>query len=339
MVGAIIVLDRTGEIVAEGYHRGYGLPHAEVEVIECAKRKGVQSFSGMTLYVNLEPCCHHGKTPPCSDRIVTEGFRRVVFGTLDPFAEVSGKGLEFLERHGVKVEHGILEEACKNLNKAFFKQIRTGIPFVTIKLAQTLDGQIATFNGDSKWISGESSRRVAHKLRSTHDAVLVGANTVIADDPELTVRMVRGNNPWRIVLDSRLRSPLTATVFSDDRVHETILVTSPSASKKKMESLKKRGVLVLPTSPRIKLKQVLMQLRNRHNIGSILVEGGSTVASAFFEKGLVDEFVFFIAPKLLGNGRSAFSGLTAERISQTHGLEFRAIKRVGDDLMVTAVPK
>ena len=201
MVGAVLV--RQGEIVGEGYHRRYGGPHAEVEAL----RDAGENIAGATMYVTLEPCCHRGKkTPPCLDALLGRGLARVVIGTIDPNPEVSGRSVRALEGTGIETTVGVLEEECRRLNEAYFKYIQTRIPFVTLKVAQTLDGKIASSTGDARWISSEASRRLAHRLRSVHDAVLVGIGTVLADDPLLTVRLARGRNPLRVIVDSTLRT-------------------------------------------------------------------------------------------------------------------------------------
>ena len=220
MVGAVIVRD--GRIIAEGYHRRCGENHAEINAIENA----TEPIAGATFYITLEPCSHYGRTPPCVDALIACRPGRVVIGTTDPNPKVSGKGIQALERHGIETKVGVLAEACRQLNEVFFKYIRTGIPFVTVKFAQTLDGRIATATGHSRWISSPPSLRFAHRLRSLHDAILVGSGTVLRDDPELTCRLVRGRNPLRIVVDSQLRSSPEARIFNggkrrpDDRGHD-----------------------------------------------------------------------------------------------------------------------
>ena len=203
MVGAVIVRD--GNIIGKGHHRRYGGPHAEVEAIRDAQG----DINGATMYVTLEPCCHYKKkTPPCLDLLLQYDLKKVVIGTLDPNPVVDGKSVEALRQRGIETISGVLGEECEKLNEVFFKWIRKGMPFVTLKLAQTIDGRIATDTGDARWISSEKSRKLAHKLRGTHDVVLIGVGTVMADNPQLTVRNVKGRNPQRIIVDSNLKIPL-----------------------------------------------------------------------------------------------------------------------------------
>ncbi|MFQ5706241.1 MAG: bifunctional diaminohydroxyphosphoribosylaminopyrimidine deaminase/5-amino-6-(5-phosphoribosylamino)uracil reductase RibD, partial [bacterium] len=210
MVGAVIV--KNNGIIAEGFHQRFGGEHAEV--VACNKAR--ESVKGATLYVNLEPCSHYGKQPPCVERIVQQGIERVVIGTRDPNPIVDGSGIRFLQEHGVQVQAGVLENRCEHLNEAYFKYVKSGLPLTTLKIAQTLDGRIATKTGASKWITSEPARRYAHQLRSQNDAILVGIGTVLSDDPQLTVRLVEGVNPIRFVLDSLLRIPLSARILSKE---------------------------------------------------------------------------------------------------------------------------
>ena len=208
MVGAVIVKDN--RIIGQGYHHHFGGKHAEINAIEST----TEDISGATMYVTLEPCCHYGKTPPCVEAIIKNDIGKVVIGILDPYPSMSGRSMEILRQHGIETKVGVLEEECRSLNEAYLKHIITGVPLVTVKFAQTLDGRIATSTGNSQWISSPASQRMAHKLRTTHDAVMVGAGTVLSDNPQLTVRLVKGRNPTRIILDSRLRIPLKAKVFT-----------------------------------------------------------------------------------------------------------------------------
>jgi len=264
-VGAVLV--RHGKIIGEGWHRRAGEPHAEIHAIRAAA-----STRGATLYVTLEPCCTHGRTPPCTDAIIAAGIRRVVVAATDPNPRHRGRGLRLLRRAGIRVEAGLLAEEATSLNESFNKWITTGLPLVIAKAAFSLDGKMATRTGDSKWITSETARRQAHKLRARVDAIMVGAKTVIHDDPQLTLRHgVRGRQPWRVVVG---RCPQTARVFTDEYRERT---------------------LHFPTR---NLRSVLRKL-GRMGITSVLVEGGPTLLRAAFDAGLVDRVVFFYAPKVL----------------------------------------
>jgi len=238
LVGAVIT--KNNEIIAEGFHREFGDVHAEVAALDSAR----QDVNGGTLYVNLEPCSHTGKQPPCVERIKSSGIKRVVIGTPDPNPLVNGKGIALLRKQGLEVKVGILEEACRNFNEAFFKHIKTNTPLITLKIAQTLDGKIATADGSSKWITSEKSRRLVHKMRSQNDVVLVGIGTVLKDSPRLNVRLVRGQDPKRIVLDSTLKIPLNSNFLTKPLVEKTIIATTSGASKEKIRSIKELGAEV-----------------------------------------------------------------------------------------------
>lgn len=300
LVGAVIT--KNNAIIAEGFHREFGGVHAEVAALDSAR----QDVTGGTLYVNLEPCSHRGKQPPCVERIASSGVKGVVIGTSDPNPLV--KGIEFLRRRGLEVKVGILEEACRNLNEGFFKHVTTGRPLVTLKIAQTLDSKIATADGSSKWITSEKSRRLVHKMRSQNDAVLVGIDTVLKDNPRLTVRLARGPNPKRIVLDSTLRISLETNLLAAPLVEKTIIATTSKASKEKISKIKDRGATVWKikndSMARVDLSALCKKMGSE-GITSVLVEGGSQVFSAFLQKKLVDKIAIFVAPKIFGGGLSA----------------------------------
>jgi diaminohydroxyphosphoribosylaminopyrimidine deaminase/5-amino-6-(5-phosphoribosylamino)uracil reductase len=335
LVGAVLVHRSDGAIISIGYHTGFGEPHAEVEAIRRAKRLGFTDLSDTILYVNLEPCCHHGKTPPCTDLIIAEKIPHVVFGTKDPFPAVSGKGARILQNAGLKVEYGILAEECETLNKVFFKNVRSGLPWITLKMAQSLDGKIATVSGDSKWISSEASRKYVHILRSQYDAVLVGATTVIKDDPQLNVRLVKGRDPKPIVLDGRLRLPLTAKVLKNG----AIVLTLKNSNRKKIEQLKRSGVTVYEFPQKkngIDLKSAMRKLLKEQRISSILVEGGASVHGEFLKERLADDLIVFIAPKLIGHGLSSVGAKLAGTIKRALRAESMEVKKISGDLMITA---
>ena len=335
MVGAVLVRD--GELVARGYHRRFGGPHAEVEALE--------RFAGhardATLYVTLEPCCHHGKTPPCTERILGQGVRKVVVGITDPNPQVAGRGIQRLRDGGVEVRVGCLEDECRVLNRTFFHWMEHGRPWVTLKWAQSLDGRIATSTGHSQWISSEASRRIAHRLRATHDAVLVGIETVLRDDPQLTVRHVRGRDPLRVVLDSRLRVPLHARVLErSSSDHGVWVATRGSGSLTKVSALEASGIRVVqcPRGPDngVDLAYLLGEL-GRSGISSLLVEGGGTVHTAFLRSGTARRLVCFVGPMLLGKGVDAVGALGISSVHEALRFASWRVRRVGGDMVVDAL--
>ena len=309
LVGCVIV--KNGKVAAEGYHKKYGEAHAERNAINAALKKGI-SLKGAELYVNLEPCAHFGKTPPCCDLIIEHKFSKVVIAMKDPYHEVMGRSVKKMRKAGIEVVTGVLEQEAIELNKFFVKFVTTGLPYITIKAAQTIDGKIADDKYRSKWISSTESRRTVHKLRAVYDAVLVGANTVRYDNPKLNVRDVRGRDPYRIILDKDLLLKPAYNVFKykDSR---TIVVTSIDAGIKKVRALQKKSVVVLPCKikdGKFELKDVLNKLA-AINIASIMIEGGAYVYNEFLEANLVDELLIFIAPDVMGSGITAFANKQA----------------------------
>jgi diaminohydroxyphosphoribosylaminopyrimidine deaminase/5-amino-6-(5-phosphoribosylamino)uracil reductase len=347
MVGAVVV--REDQIVGRGWHRRYGLPHAEVEAL---RQAGAAAW-GATLYVTLEPCNHHGKTPPCTRAILEAGVRRVVVAGLDPNPRVNGGGAEFLASQGVQVEMGLLEGEARRLNEAWFKWVATGLPWGTAKAACSLDGRMATATGESQWLTGEAARAFGHRLRHLHDAILVGVNTVIADDPQLTTRLTTENrkpktgnrfkDPIRIILDSRLRLPLAAQLLHLDSPAPTWVACTEAAPREKRRALEREGVevLVLPEeSGRVALPPLLTIL-GRRGVQSLLVEGGAEVLGSFFDLKLLDKFHFFYAPKFLG-GRRALSVLGGEGVARLVDAPFArdlTIRRLGPDILLSGYLK
>ncbi len=298
MVGALVW--KGGRVIGRGWHARCGGPHAEVVALEEAGRRA----RGATLVVTLEPCCHFGRTPPCTDVILAAGIRRVVAATLDPNPEVAGMGVGLLRRRGVKVEVGLLAERAMHLNEGYFSSHVRGRPWVTLKLASTLDGKLAAADGTSRYISGPETLKLAHRLRAEHHAILVGRGTVEADDPELTARLVRGTSPVRVVLDSRGRLSGESKVF-DVAAARTVWITGPGLPAARIRRMTGRGVEHLPLELRrgvgIDPGSVLGMLL-RLGLQSVMVEGGSSVGTSFLKAGLVDRLVVTVAPKLLGAG-------------------------------------
>ncbi len=333
IVGAVVVKD--GRVVGWGWHKRYGGPHAEVFALEEAGA----AARGATIYVTLEPCSHYGKTPPCVDRIIRAGIARAVVACRDPNPLVNGKGIEKLRAAGIEVAEGVLEEEAQRENEIFFKFIRTGTPFVQLKLAVSLDGRIATKSGDSKWITGAEARTAVHRLRRRFAAVLVGATTAVNDDPLLTVRRVEGPNPVRLVLDGRGRIPLERRMFAEEG--RTIVATAAMPEEKE-EGLRARGVEVwrIPgTGGKVDLQELLIRL-GRENLDSLLIEGGGETAAAFLGAGLVDKVALFFAPIIIGGRDSvpAVGGAGVARISDAVRLKDVEVARFGADILVTGYP-
>ncbi|MBN2208297.1 MAG: bifunctional diaminohydroxyphosphoribosylaminopyrimidine deaminase/5-amino-6-(5-phosphoribosylamino)uracil reductase RibD [Candidatus Coatesbacteria bacterium] len=338
MVGAVLVKD--GRRIAGGFHARAGDPHAEVVAIS----NSGQSVEGSTLYVTLEPCCHYGRTPPCVDLIVESGISRVVVGCIDPNPLVNGKGIEALQRAGIQVKLGVLEDRCRLLNEAYFKHITTGLPFVTLKLAQTLDGRIATASGDSKWITSLEARRFVHRLRAQSDVVLVGRKTVEKDDPALTVRHVRPirpDRPVRVVLDSNLKTSPRAKVFTEPG--KAVVAATDAAPSEREQAFVDAGVEIIKTPPRngkVDLKRLLAALGAR-GLTSVLCEGGATLAWELVSQRLFDKVIYAVAPKILGGVTSipSVSGEGFSTVAEAVELDIHSTKRVGSDLVVVAYPK
>jgi len=343
-VGAVIV--RRGKLLGQGWHREAGQPHAEVEALRDADRRG-HRVRGATLYVTLEPCCTHGRTPPCTDAIVAAGLRRVVVGVADPNPLHAGRGLRQLRRAGLDVAQGVLHAECARLIEPFVHWIVRRTPFVTVKAAMTLDGKIATACGESKWITGPAARAHAMQLRRGADAILVGVNTVLADDPALTVRgpaaRVRQVPPAkplrRIVLDSRARTPLTARLVSDAQAAWTTIVVTRAAPARRVAALRRRvRVLVAPVSAgRVPLRWLLRRL-GADRVTHLLVEGGGEVQASFLLERLAHRVAFYYAPKILGgrDARKAVAGRGVDRLSAALRLQDLEWRRLGEDLFLAA---
>ncbi len=311
LVGCVIV--NGDRVLGQGYHARAGTDHAEVAALKDADG----DVRGATLYVNHEPCCHHGKTPPCTDAIIDAGIARVVVGTIDPDPRVSGSGLEILRQAGIDVTCGILEDESRRLNDPFFTYITSGRPWVCAKWAMSLDGKIATSTGDSRWITGESARRRVHQLRDHHDAILVGKNTLLADNPRLTCRLDGGRDPQRFVVDPRLEAPLSHRVFNHEKSGaSTVVLASSKAPAGRLEAFQAHGVDVdtidLDERGWLHPASLLESIHSRQ-LMSVLVEGGGHLLGSFFDASLVDYVYAFVAPKLIG-GQEALTPLAGEGI-------------------------
>jgi len=340
MVGAVIVARR--EIVGQGYHHRAGEPHAEILALDAAGARA----RGATLYVTLEPCCHIRKrTPPCVPTLIHSGLKRIVVAMPDPNPLVKRRGVARLRQAGIEVSVGCLGEEAERLNEIYVHWVRTGRPFVIMKAAMTLDGKIATANGQSKWISGEEARRQVHRLRSQVDAVMVGIGTVLQDDPELTARLVdrHARQPLRVILDSRLCIPLKARVLSQARQAGVLIATTRHAPPSRMAALKQRGaeVLILPAEHgNVSLKACLTTL-GREGITSLLLEGGSEVNATALRSGLLNRLQLYVAPALLGgqDAKGLIGGASPASISASWPLNDLQVQRVGKDLLIVATPQ
>jgi diaminohydroxyphosphoribosylaminopyrimidine deaminase/5-amino-6-(5-phosphoribosylamino)uracil reductase len=329
LVGAVLVRD--GRVVGEGAHLQLGGEHAEVNAFA---RAGGQA-RGATLYVTLEPCSVHGRTPPCTEAILRAGVVRVVCAMIDPDPRVNGRGVEQLGEAGLPVEVGLLAEEATRLNAAYVKHRSRGLPLVVLKLAQTLDGRIATRTGQSRWITAEAARREVHRWRARLDAVMVGAGTVLADDPELTVRLVRGRDPRPLIVDGLLRVPPTARVFSRPGA---VVITGDDADAERREALVRRGVEVW-TFPapggRIDLRLPLTRVATA-GMTSVLLEGGAGLAAAALRDRVVDQVQVYLAPTLLGEGIASLGDLGIVDLQQAIGLKEVRVRKLGPDLLYTA---
>ena len=338
VVGCVIVSG--GRIVGMGAHLKRGEGHAEVNALRMAG----DAAAGGTAYVTLEPCCHYGRTPPCADRLIEAGIRRVVVAAGDPNPQVAGAGIAKLRAHGIEVTEGLLAEEAAALNEAFNKFIVTRLPFVTLKTASTLDGRIASKTGDSRWISGEASRAYVHTLRHRHQGILVGVDTVLADDPQLDARLsVPAVQPVRIIADSMLRTPPGARVLQEQDRQRTILLAGGQAPAERRAALEARGAEVLTCGggPQVDLPLALRLLGERE-IGSVLLEGGGRLNGAMLERRLVDKMVLFIAPKIIGGGAAApvnfaFDGFA--RMNDALTLDRVSVERFGQDICLTGYPR
>lgn len=334
MVGAVIV--KNGNIIGEGYHTEFGKPHAEVEAL----RNATESVAGATIYVTLEPCSHFGKTPPCAEALIKAQIKTVVIAMLDPNPLVSGRGVKMLEDAGIEVITGVEEEKAKELNKVFIKYITTQTPYVLLKTAMTLDGKIATQTGDSRWVSGEISRKKVHQLRHNLMGIMVGINTVLQDDPSLDCRLEgKVRQPIKIIVDSLLRTPLEAKLWENEA--NVIIGTTEQASKELQESYEKKGAKIIVVGKEHVDLKLLMEELGKHGIDSILLEGGATLNASALQENVVDEVWTFIAPKIVG-GAVAPTSVGGEGIAlmkDAYQLENLTAEQSGEDWLLKAKVK
>ncbi|WP_143315876.1 bifunctional diaminohydroxyphosphoribosylaminopyrimidine deaminase/5-amino-6-(5-phosphoribosylamino)uracil reductase RibD [Clostridium sp. HBUAS56017] len=337
MVGAVIV--KEGRVISKGYHKMYGGNHAEVEAFNSTD----EDVEGATMYVTLEPCSHYGKTPPCADLIIKKKIAKVIIGTLDPNPLVSGNGVKKLKDAGIEVRVGVLEDECKKVNEIFMKYISEKTPFVLMKTAMSLDGKISTYTGESRWISGEESRKQVHRLRGKYSAIMVGVNTVIQDDPELTCRIEGGKNPIRIILDSNLKIPVNSKVVQSAKDVKTIVVATKKARIQDGIILEKKGINILLTNEvngRVDLRELVKKL-GEQNIDSILLEGGATLNFSALQEGIVDKVQIYVAPMLLGGemSKSIVGGKGVEHLKDAFRLKNLTSKSIGKDILIEGYVK
>jgi diaminohydroxyphosphoribosylaminopyrimidine deaminase/5-amino-6-(5-phosphoribosylamino)uracil reductase len=330
LVGALVV--KNGRVAGKGYHEKAGMPHAEIIALGEAGSKA----KGAILYVTLEPCTHFGRTPPCVEAIIKSGVKEVIVGMVDPNPVNNGKGIEILKRNGIKVQAGFLEKELKRMNEAFIKYITKKVPFVTVKVAQSLDGRIATRTGDSKWITSDKSRIYSHRIRQYYDAIMVGSNTVLRDNPKLDAWFSK-KHPVKIIVDSQLSTPRDANIFSKDS--RVIIVTLPAkpgqeTENRKILSEKAKILEVKEKAGQINLRDMMKKLAQLE-ITSIIVEGGGTLIGSLFDDGLADKVLFFISPKVIG-GKNAVSSVMGEGISRVdRAIKLKEFKlsRIGEDYL------
>ena len=334
LVGAVIV--KSGKVVAKGYHEKAGLPHAEAIALNKAGTKA----RGADLYVNLEPCCHHGRTPPCTEAIISAGIKRVILGIRDPNRLVNGRGIRFLRKQGVEVVIGVLRRDCHKINEHFIKYITTGRPWVILKSAVSLDGKIATRTGDSKWITGSKARAYAHRLRSRVDAILVGAETVRMDDPQLTVRPKKKGmrNPVRIIVSGKGSISTSAKIFNNAHKERVIYVANANLPLIRKKKLQKIGVEVLLVKYRKKKVDLplLMDALGKMKITSIMIEGGSEISGNALKEKLIDKLIYFLAPKIIGgkNAPGPVGGQGISRIEDFIEVKEISIEKLGNDFVI-----
>lgn len=334
MVGAVIVKD--GEIIGQGFHRKYGELHAERNAFADCRARG-NSAEGADLYVTLEPCCHYGKTPPCTEAVIENKIKRVFIGSSDPNPLVAGKGAEILKNNGIEVYEGVLKDECDELNEVFFHYIKLKKPFVIMKYAMTIDGKIACFNGSSRWVTGESARLNVQKDRKRYSAIMVGVNTVISDNPMLTCRIENGVNPTRIICDTNLRTPIDCNITDTAKEVPAIIATCCNDTEKQAEYIKK-GCKIIVTEKKdnhVNLNQLVDEL-GKLKIDSVILEGGGELNWSAIKSGIVDKVQAYIAPKIFGgaNAKTAVSGTGFDSPDKACILYDSHIRQIGDDFLI-----
>lgn len=332
MVGAIIVKDE--KIIGSGFHEYFGGAHAEVN----AFKNVTEDVEGATMYVTLEPCSHYGKTPPCAGKIIQKKIKRVVIGTLDPNPLVSGNGVKKLTDAGIKISVGVLEKECRKINEVFMKYIEYKKPFVVMKCAMSLDGKICTRNGESKWITGEEARKHVHKTRNILSAIMVGVDTIIKDNPQLTSRIDSRRNPIRIIVDSTLRIPLDSKVLVDEYKNKTIIATTSSANKENIAYIRNLGVKVLVIKEKEKRVDLddLMKKLGEMNIDSILLEGGGTLNFSALKEKIVDKVQVYIAPKIIGGSlaKTPVEGVGIDKLNEAFSIKELTFQTLDKDIFI-----
>ncbi len=332
MVGSIVVKD--GKIIGKGYHKKAGLRHAEVAALDEAQGRA----KGATLYVTLEPCAHFGRTPPCVERIIASDVKEVIVGMIDPNPLNNARGISILKQHNIKVEVGFLEDELRKLNEVFLKYITKRMPFITVKVGQSLDGKVATKTGDSKWITSDKSRGYAHRIRRDYDAIMVGVNTVLRDNPRLNAWFSEKQHPVKIIVDSQLSTPANANIFSgESRVIIATLLENPGQETENRKILEQKAKIldVKENDGQINLKDMMKKLAQLE-ITNLLVEGGGTLIGSLFDDGLVDKVLFFVSPKIIG-GKDAVSSVMGKgisRIDKAIKLKDVRLKRIGEDFLI-----
>ncbi|MDI6605109.1 MAG: bifunctional diaminohydroxyphosphoribosylaminopyrimidine deaminase/5-amino-6-(5-phosphoribosylamino)uracil reductase RibD [Thermoanaerobacteraceae bacterium] len=332
LVGAVIV--KNGKIIGEGYHEYFGGPHAEINALKSA----VDDVDGATMFVTLEPCSHFGKTPPCSNAIIKSGIKEVYIAMEDPNPMVRGRGIKMLQEAGINVYLGMMEKEAEKLNEIFIKYITTKLPFVILKSAMSIDGKIACYTGDSKWITGEKSRKYVHNIRGRVSAIMVGVNTVIKDNPHLTARIEGYKSPTRIVVDSKGRIPLDSNVINDKSAR-TIIATTELMSDNIRRKLKERDIDIIElknSNGRVPLKELMVKL-GELSIDSVLIEGGGTLNWSVLEEAVADKIMFFIAPKIIG-GKDAITSVEGKgfsKVMDSINLRDIEIEKIEDDILIS----
>lgn len=334
IVGAVVV--KNGRIVGKGYHKRCGKEHAEVLALRDAGAKAKDA----ALYVTLEPCNHFGRTPPCTDAIIRSGVREVIIAMKDPNPVTRGRGIKKLKKRGISVRVGVLEDEARAINKPFIKYITKKVPFVRLKMAESIDGKIATKTGDSRWVTGQESRNYVQKLRAKVDAVMVGINTAKKDDPLLLSRIPKVRQPVRVIVDAKMAAPASLEIFSTLKDGPVIIATTGMASFGKAELLSRRGISVLfckSSKGRVDLRDLLKKL-GMLGISDVMVEGGGELAASLVEEGLVDQFIFMIAPKIVGgrDAKTAIEGVGVVRMSEALRLDKVSVSMMGEDILVLA---